>query len=192
MIDTDVYAVAALAGGVDRMVDTALVRLVELGQIRATRDGALTAVAPQPRHEVEAALLDALVATGSASVARRRARSDPRLGPVLTGLAQEGLLRPSDSAGRWPRLPRTTAEGRRRLRELRNGPPPSPWLAVALHGPARMADADLRSAIFGSARRSGRSWAGPTGLWSRRSWGHDGGGSHSCGDGGHSCGGGSG
>lgn len=196
MLDTDVYAVAALAGGIDRMIDTALVRLVEVGQVRATRDGTLTAVAPRPRHEVEAALLDALSSSGSASAVRRLVRSDPRLGPVLVGLAQEGLLRPSDPSGRWPRFARVTPTGRRRLRELRDRPPASPWLAVALHGPERVADVDLRLAIFGSGRQRGGSWSGGTAPWWRRSssthaHGHGCGG-HSCGGGGSSCGGGGG
>ena len=63
MIDAallDLYEAAFLAGGVDRVVDTAVVALLESGRVRAQRSGELTVVNPTRRSEVEAAVLDAI------------------------------------------------------------------------------------------------------------------------------------
>jgi hypothetical protein len=90
----DVYDVACLVGGPDRMVDTALVALIRCGRVRVTRPGELEAAGLDRRHPVEAAVLDALGASGPRSVqtVRRRAAADPRLADVTGRLLDAGLL----------------------------------------------------------------------------------------------------
>lgn len=145
MIDTDVYPVAALAGGPDRMIDTALVTLVQAGRVRVARDGTLTALDQRSPDRVEAAVLKAVGGIGrTVHQVRPRARGDRRLDEVIEALVREGLLRP----GWWGRPPRPSAAGRRRLRELRSSAPLSATAAVALHGRGQLADATLRAAIF--------------------------------------------
>ena len=58
--DLDLYDLAWLAGGPDRVVDTALVALLRSGRIRAHAPGVLATVALARRHPVEAAVLDAV------------------------------------------------------------------------------------------------------------------------------------
>src|SRR3982750_4043667 len=50
----DVYEVAFLAGGPDRVVDTALVALVETGRVRVQRAGELSVVDDRPGPPAEA------------------------------------------------------------------------------------------------------------------------------------------
>src|SRR5688500_17785335 len=66
--DLDLYALAYLAGGPQRVVDTALVALVESGRVRVHAPGELAAAVPDRRHPVEAAVLDAIGARGHPTV----------------------------------------------------------------------------------------------------------------------------
>jgi hypothetical protein len=90
----DVYDVACLAGGPDRMVDTALVALIRSGRVRVARPGELEAIGLDRRHPVEAAVLDALGSgrPHSLQTIRWRAAGDPRLAEVTRRLLDAGLL----------------------------------------------------------------------------------------------------
>ena len=55
--ELDLYDIAYLAGGPERVVDTALVALVESGRVRVHAPGELAAAVPDRRHPVEAACL---------------------------------------------------------------------------------------------------------------------------------------
>src|SRR4051812_49916455 len=92
----DLYDIAYLAGGHVRVADTAVVTLVERGQVRVAPDGQLSVLRLGRRHPVEAAALDAIGTRGWRSVAsvRWRFEEDPRLSGIAERLAQDGLLRP--------------------------------------------------------------------------------------------------
>jgi hypothetical protein len=211
----DVHAVACLAGGTDRVVDTVLAVLVETGRVRVQRDGQLTMLDRRTRNEVEAAVLDAIGTRGhrTAGLVRQRAGADARLRLLVDRLVADGLLtarrRRWRGGGPGPTL---TAAGRRALRQLRAEPPVrgvtagTSAAAVAVHGPDRMPNPDLRAALFESdrpvrprrrglvpGRRAGiYGAAGSAALYSS---GHQHGygcGVHSCGGGGGGCGGGGG
>jgi hypothetical protein len=152
--DLDFYDIAVLAGGVHRVVDTALVALVESGRVRVHAPGELAAVTPDRRHPVEAAVLDALGTRGHPSVdtIRWRLKDDERLTGLGPSLAAAGLLRRRTLRGHGTWCP--TRTGRQVLGRLEAQPPVDRALdggsavQVALRGPAAMADAGLRSAIF--------------------------------------------
>jgi hypothetical protein len=210
----DVYDVAQLAGGLARLVDTAVVELVERGRLTVESTGRLKAVG-RSVHPVEAAVLELVGLRARRTIAsvRLRAEEDPRLTGVAERLVAEGLLRRNPLAGfsrsRSPHL--RTAAGRRVLAEWRAAPPASgPGVEVALGGWLRLTDPALAERVFGSpewARPVGRGpgqrslaaletggtstwayggWAG----WGGGGWGGDGGGGFGGGDGG--CGGGDG
>jgi hypothetical protein len=155
----DVYDVACLAGGLDRVVDTALVALVESGRVRVQAPGELVTVVLVRRHPVEAAVLDAIGPAGhrSAETVRWRLTTDERLLGLARRLRDAGLLGaggavPVARRSRWRLAP--TYAGRHVLHELRDAPPaddltgsPSA-MTVALHGRERMPDQALRAAIF--------------------------------------------
>src|SRR3954471_19401621 len=88
--------IAYLAGGHVRVADTAVVTLVERGQVRVAPDGQLSVLRLRRRHPVEAAALDAIGTRGWRSVASVRWRFEdaPRLSGIAERLAQDGLLRP--------------------------------------------------------------------------------------------------
>ncbi|SDC09414.1 TIGR04222 domain-containing protein [Geodermatophilus telluris] len=136
----DVYDVACLAGGTQRVVDTALVALVVTGRVRAVAPGELQVADPRRRHPVEAAVLDAVGARGRRSVetVRWRALGDDRVTAVARRLRREGLL---------GRLLGPTAAGRRLLRGARPGAG-DPVRPVALDGPHRLEDPALRAAVL--------------------------------------------
>ena len=153
----DVYDIAYLAGGQGRVVDTALVALVESGRIRVHPPGGLTVVEPTRRHPVEGAVLDAVGTRGhrSVDVVRWRLADDDRILAVGRRLVTAGLVR------RWSVVPRRaerpavlTAAGRRLLRIVASEPPFDPaWdggtaVLVALHGRERSSDELARSSIF--------------------------------------------
>jgi hypothetical protein len=160
----DVYEIAYLAGGPDRMVDTALVALVQTGRVRVHRPGLLATVTLSRRHPVEAAVLDAVGPIGHRSVdtIRWRLATDERLLEVGRRLQCEGLLGhthrlvPHLSGGRSSPAP--THEGRRVLRGLETELPADVVAAgtdamlVAICGTERMPDRTLRAAIFEEAR----------------------------------------
>jgi hypothetical protein len=160
----DVYEIACLAGGPDRVVDTALVALVQSGRVRIHRPGQLAAVDPSRRHPVEAAVLDAVGTVGhrSADTIRWRMAGDERLLDVVHRLQREHLLGhthrlvPHLSGGRSSPAP--TGEGRRALRQLQAEPPVdrvapgTDAMQVALGGPEHLPDQALSKAIFEEAR----------------------------------------
>jgi hypothetical protein len=150
----DVYDIAFLAGGVQRVVDTALVALVESGRVRVHAPGTLAALRPERRHPVEAAVLDAIGTRGHPSVdtIRWRATDDARLTGLGPSLATEGLLRRRTLRGRGSWCP--TRTGRQVLRRSEAQPlvdralDGGSALQVALRGRAAMTDTALRAAIF--------------------------------------------
>ncbi|MCF6507084.1 TIGR04222 domain-containing membrane protein [Blastococcus sp. MG754426] len=151
MADLDLYEFAFLAGGRERVVDTAVVVLVESGRLRVHPPGELSMVEAFRRHPVEAAVLDAVGARGHRSVDTIRWRSvnDDRITGLARRLADAGLLRRRSlhRRGRWA----PTRAGRALLRR---GPLADPSLdggsavLVAQHGRAAMTDTALRSAVF--------------------------------------------
>ena len=154
----DVYDMAFLAGGLPRVVDTALVDLVGTGRIRVHSPGQLVVADPRRRHPAEAAVLDAVGAHGHRSVdtIRRRARDDDRLHALGQRLVDAGLLH------RLP-TPRAHRPGGRAVARTRQGTgaltiaaaarladpahDPTDALLVALRGPAAL-DPERRAAIF--------------------------------------------
>ena len=153
-VPADLYAIAFLAGGVQRVVDTALVALVESGRVRVHAPGELAGVEPARRHPVEAAVLDA-VGTGrhrSVDTIRWRLTRDERLAGLGPSLAADGLVRRRILGGRRAWCP--TRAGRKVLRELAEQPPlyraldGGSAVQVALAGREAMPDAGLRAAIF--------------------------------------------
>jgi hypothetical protein len=170
LLRSDLYEIAYLAGGPRRVVETAVVALVENGRLRVDRaTGRLHVVDPHRRHPVEAVVLDAVGPRGRSVWG---ARSDPRLATVADGLARDGLLTRRggvDARERsfWTLSGRTRA-GRAALRQVRQSPPFPPAtggnaaLAVALAGPNAW-DAELRTAVFdydGGAVGGGGGWGG--------------------------------
>lgn len=154
----DVYEVACLAGGLDRVADTALVALVQSGRLRVQAPGELGATSAEHRHPVEAAVLDAVGPAGSRCVdtVRWQVAGDERLLEVARHLRDLGLLGsatvPHARRSRWRLAP--TYAGRHLLRELQADPPEDTVagstcaLQVALHGRDGVADEALRTAIF--------------------------------------------
>ena len=162
--DLDLYDIACLAGGPDRMVDAALIALVQSGRVRVHRPGQLATVDLSRRHPVEAAVLDAIGPTGHRSIdtIRWRVAGDDRLLDVVHRLQGAGLLGhvhrlvPHRSGGRSS--PAATHEGRRALRHLEAEPPVdrvapgTDAMLVALGGPERLPDQAFSTAIFEEAR----------------------------------------
>jgi hypothetical protein len=158
----DVYSIACLAGGPDRMIDTALVALVESGRVRVSAPGCLATASLVRRHPVEAAVLDAIGPSGNRSVdtVRWRLTADARILDVarrlrdagLTGVA--GALVPAGhrTRSRWRTAP--TYAGRHVLHEFRDKPPTddvagsTSAMTVALHGLERMPDRALCASMF--------------------------------------------
>jgi hypothetical protein len=202
--DYDVYEVAYLAGGPRRVVDTAVVALVESGRIQVTPlSGELSVTEHRRRHPVEAAVLDAVGLRGHRSIdtVRWRVESDERLRSVGQRLERDGLLSPGRAPkhGRHWQLLSLTGSGRRTLRHLRSDPPPdrvadgTSAMLVALTGPARMADPDIRGAVFDPPRPPRARWSAPrpdrtAAGYSPNSYGWFGGGSDGGGFGGGFCG----
>ena len=150
----DLYDIAFLAGGVHRVVDTALVALVESGRVRVHGPGELAAVQPDRRHPVEAAVLDAVGPRGHRSVdtIRWRLADDERLNGLGRSLAAAGLMHRRILRGRGTWSP--TRAGREELRRLAEQPTVhraldgGSALQVAMKGRDAMPDADLRASIF--------------------------------------------
>jgi len=151
----DLYEIAYLAGGDGRVVDTALVALVETGRVRVHSPGQLAVAEPSRRHPIEAAVLDAVGTMGHRSVdmIRWRLAGDERIRAVDRRLTDARMVR------RWSRrlrggnrAPLRTAAGRRVLRAdgFSLGPEldGSSALLVARRGRDGMADAHLRASIF--------------------------------------------
>jgi uncharacterized membrane protein YgcG len=162
----DLYDVAQLAGGLVRLVDTAVVGLLERGRLTVDDAGKLAAVG-RTVHPVEAAVLDLVGPRARRTVAsvRLRAEEDPRLTGVAERLVAEGLLRRSPLAGfsRSRSSHLRTAAGRRFLAEWRAAPPAGAAAEVALGGWPRMTDQVLCERVFGSP-----AWAPAAGERPRR------------------------
>lgn len=151
------YELAHLAGGPARVVDTALVALVESGRVRVHAPGELAVVEPARSHPVEAAVMDAVGTHGHRSVdtVRWRLDGDERLLELARSLAAAGLARRRLRLGRAsPASWSPTAAGREALQQAREHPPTDrrldggSALAVALDGRQAMADRRLCSEIF--------------------------------------------
>lgn len=151
--DLGLYDLGYLAGGPQRVVDTALVALVESGRVRVHAPGELTAVTPDRRHPVEAAVLDAIGTRGHPTVdtIRWRLTRDARITGLGPSLAADGLLRRRILRGRGEWCP--TRSGKKLLH--RPVAPPvdraldgGSAVQVALRGREAMTDADLRASIF--------------------------------------------
>src|SRR3954468_2302523 len=122
----DLYEVAFLAGGPDRVVDTAVVALVESGRITVLAPGQLAAVDPGRRDPVEAAVLDAVGTRGHRSIDTVvfRLAGDDRIVDIGRRLRTDGLLSRRPALGRRDGgPPARTAAGRRLLRALLAEPP---------------------------------------------------------------------
>jgi hypothetical protein len=163
----DVYEAAYLAGGPDRVVETALVALVETGGVRVQRAGQLSVVDDRPRHPVEDAVLAAIGPHGyrQFELVRWMAGKDERLTALTERLRRDGLV----SRIRLPWSGQAvvlTAAGRRTLRRLRADPAVTDVAAgtsaakVALHGTRQMHDREQRDAMFHPPR--------PHRQWGRR------------------------
>lgn len=163
----DVYDAACLAGGPNRVVDTALTALLETGRVRAQRTGELSMVTAARHDEVEAAVLDAVGTKGwrTAWMVRQRAGDDERIARIADRLVRDGLVAAGPVARRLGRHSRSlalTPAGRRALRELRaelpvrGVAPGSSAARVAVRGTGEMPDAELRTAAFGLPPRAPR------------------------------------
>jgi hypothetical protein len=155
MAELDVYDVAYVAGGADRVVDTVVVALVRSGRVRVHSPGQLATVDPTRRHPVEAAVLDAMGTTGHRSMdtIRWRLTGDDRLDDVGRTLHKAGLLGRTAAVGTLVhgqhRALAPTRAGRRLLAAAAQTPGPDPEVVrVALGGRAAMQDAQLRASIF--------------------------------------------
>jgi hypothetical protein len=151
----DVYDMAVLAGGLPRLVDTALVAMVESGRVHIEPSGEFRADATSSPHPVEAAMLDAVGARGyrSASGIGWRFLHDRRLDQEFQHLTRDGLVRravPARLVGKTHA--HTTAAGRRALQQFaeRRQADGGSAVQVALHGRAALPDR-LRAAIFDRA-----------------------------------------
>jgi hypothetical protein len=214
-----VYEAAFLTGGPDRVVETALVALVETGRVRVQRAGQLSVVDDRSRHPVEDAVLAAIGPHGyrQFEVVRWIAGKDERLIALAQRLRRDGLVS-GILLPWWPGRVVLTAAGRRTLRRLRADPVVTGAAVgtsaakVALHGTGQMPDREQRDAVFhppgphrqlGPSRRR-RGAAAPTAVGDgARYWaaggaagfvgcgaGSGGGGHGGHGGGGHGCGGG--
>jgi hypothetical protein len=158
--ELDVYDIAFLAGGLPRVVDTAVVVLVETGRVRVHSPGELATVSLVRRHPVEAAVLDAIGPSGhrSPETVRWRVSTDERLLDLGRRLRADGLLTRVPVPRRGVAVPAPTATGRRALKSLRARPPSdavaggTSAMAVALGGRERMADQALSASIFEQPR----------------------------------------
>ena len=153
----DLYHLAYLAGGLRRVIDTALVALLQRGYLRLQPTGELRAVQTTPRHPVEAAVLELVGPRPCHSIAavRWRLESDQRLTALEQRLTADGLL-PGRFSLRLPghRLsPALTAAGRRALRQWRLHPPTDPVaegtdaMPVALRGVEAVPDPELKARL---------------------------------------------
>ena len=199
LVTRDVYDVAQLAGGLSRVVDTAVVALLERGRLTVDGAGRLQAVGTAV-HPVEAAVLDLAGPRPRRSITslHARAQEEPRLTGVADRLVAAGLLRRNPVAGlssSWPAHLRTAA-GRRVLEGWRSAPPVG-GAEVALGGPERMADRALRESVFGAvawmpatARRPDRFSRAALEAGARETWAYGGIGIGGWGGDGGGCGGG--
>lgn len=155
MTDLDVVDIAWLSDGPRRVVEAALVALVQTGRVRVRPSGLFGTVRPARRSAVDAAVLDAVGTGGHRSIdtVLWRVAGDARLLEVGRRLRAAGLV--SRVTGR------PTRAGRRRTRVLLAGPPgvlapdgSDAW-EVALRGPGALHAGDLRAALLAPPRTVG-------------------------------------
>jgi hypothetical protein len=157
--DLDLYDIAFLAGGLPRVVETALVELVGTGRVRVHSPGELVVSDPRRRHPVEAAVLDAVGTPGHRSVdtIRWRLEHDERLHALGQRLLKAGLVhrltwpRVARSGGRPPAHTRKGNDALAVAAATRTADPsrdPTEALLVAVSGIGAMTDPGRRSAIF--------------------------------------------
>lgn len=153
----DLYDAAFLAGGIDRVVDTAVVVLVQGKRVEVRDEGKLAATDPVRRHPVEAAVLDAIGTRGTRPVGyvRLRAAEDDRLRQLADRLERDGLVQRRRRGLRRVPAAVPTAAGRQALKALRDDP--SGWRTgdaalVALGGAGRLPDEQLRTSVFEADR----------------------------------------
>ena len=154
----DVYDLAFLAGGTARVIDTALVALVESGRVRVHSPGELAVVELGRSHPVEGAVMDAVGTRGhrSADTVRWRMAGEERLAELGRSLAAAGLLRRRPFARTKSGMPvwSVTKSGRQAVLRARANPPADrahdggSALAVALGGRQAMPDPARRAEIF--------------------------------------------
>lgn len=150
----DVYDIAYLAGGSVRVVDTAIVALLQSGRLRLHAPGSLATAELSRRHPIEAAVLDAVGPTGHRSVdtVHWRMLHDDRLLQVGRRLQDRGLLARHAGvaglrAGRRELTP--TRAGRQALAAAGDAPGvDADAMRVALGGRSAMLDVTLRTAVF--------------------------------------------
>jgi hypothetical protein len=146
----DVYDVAFLGGGPQRVVDTAIVVLVRSGRLRVHSPGRLATADLVRRHPVEAAVLDAVGPTGHRSVDMVcwRLIGDDRMLDIGRRLRDQKLVGHKLTPGRHRPLTATRA-GRNLLAEVGDLPGvDAEAMRVARGGRAGMTDKLLRAAIF--------------------------------------------
>jgi uncharacterized protein (TIGR04222 family) len=90
----DPYEAAYLAGGAQRVVDTAVMSLASAGRVRVSRDGTLDVVTEESDHEVEAAVAASIAAHPRCRIGqvRERVQPDRRVVAVRDRLRDAGLL----------------------------------------------------------------------------------------------------
>ena len=148
----DVYDVAFLAGGPERVVETAIVVLVRRGCLRVHSPGQLATAGLARWHSVEAAVLDAVGPKGrcSPSTVRWRLADDARLHDVGRRLREAGLVRRGvvgRGAGGRALIP--TRAGRKVLADVGELPGvAAEAVLVARTGRSGMTDTKLRADIF--------------------------------------------
>jgi hypothetical protein len=148
--DLDVYDIAFLAGGPERVVDTAIVALVRSGRLRVHSPGRLATADLVRRHPVEAAVLDAVGPTGHRSVDMVcwRLIGDDRLLGIGRRLRDRKLVGHRLTPGLHRALGATRA-GRKVLAQVGDLPGvDAEAMRVARGGRAGMADTLLRAAVF--------------------------------------------
>ena len=182
LLSCDLYEVAYLAGGPRRVVEAAVVAMIEDGRLRVFRSIAeLHVVDPRPWNPVEAAVLDAAGPRARRSIdgVVRRWGTDARLVALADRLRQAGLVSRRGSANAMAAWPWTvvglTRAGRHALRRFQSDPPlvgRPEALALALGRPRAWADGELLKVVVfapspgtpadpgSSVREAGRSSSG--------------------------------
>jgi hypothetical protein len=167
--ELDLYDVAFLAGGPERVAETAVVALARDGDIRVHSPGRLARCGRTPRHAAEAAVLDALGPMGHRDLdaVRWRTVEDERVRAIGVRLHKDGLLGHGGATIALlrgdPRWLAPTRAGRAALRALGERPALADpeVVAVALGGPDRMRNRALHAAIFAEPQTGGAPYGRP-------------------------------
>jgi uncharacterized protein (TIGR04222 family) len=96
----DVYDTAYLAGGPDRVIDTAVAGLADIGRIRVGPEGRLTWVGELARQPVESAVSERVNhGVGRLTDLRQALRHDPALTDIGKRLSGSGLIADESTVG---------------------------------------------------------------------------------------------